>query len=87
LIVVDDGSTDADVPAALDVLESDYHFQARGWKLLREPNRYLGGARNRGARDAAGKYVLFMDDDNTAKSHEVQRLSPQSAPTRIRTLV
>jgi hypothetical protein len=46
LVVVDDGSSDAEVPAALDLLESDYHFAARGWLLLREPNRYLGGARS-----------------------------------------
>jgi len=71
LVVVDDGSTDPEVPALLDAMEKDYHFGARGWKLLREPNRYLGGARNRGAREAAGKYILFMDDDNVAKPYEV----------------
>ncbi|KAK3272072.1 hypothetical protein CYMTET_19608 [Cymbomonas tetramitiformis] len=71
LVVVDDGSPDPSVPPLLDQLEQDYNFEQRGWLLLREPNRYLGGARNAGARAAAGKYILFMDDDNCAKPHEV----------------
>jgi len=68
---VDDGSPQEDVPAALDALERNFSFAARGWVLLREPNRYLGGARNRGFSEARGKYVLFMDDDNCAKPFEV----------------
>ncbi|KAK9806917.1 hypothetical protein WJX72_007378 [[Myrmecia] bisecta] len=71
LVVVDDGSPDPTVAAALDKLEADLDFQARGWLLLREPNRYLGGARNRGVEACAGEFVLFMDDDNYAKPHEV----------------
>uniref|UniRef100_A0A061RV84 Succinoglycan biosynthesis protein ExoO n=1 Tax=Tetraselmis sp. GSL018 TaxID=582737 RepID=A0A061RV84_9CHLO len=72
LVVIDDGSPNADVPAALDQLEAKFSFQARGWSLLREPNRYLGGARNRGVSAARGEYVLFMDDDNVAKPYEVE---------------
>lgn len=71
LIVVDDGSPDPSIPEHLDALEADFDFKGRGWRLLREPNRYLGGARNAGARAARGKYLLFMDDDNAAKPYEV----------------
>jgi glycosyltransferase involved in cell wall biosynthesis len=72
LVVVDDGSPQADVPAALDAVESQYEFARRGWSLLREENRYLGAARNRGVRESKGEYILFMDDDNVAKPFEVR---------------
>ena len=72
LVVIDDGSPDPNVTHALDRIERDFQFPARGWKLLREPNRYLGGARNAALARARGEYVLFMDDDNYAKPHEVQ---------------
>lgn len=69
VIVVDDGSSDSEALAYLDSLEHD--FAMRGWKLLRQENRYLGAARNTAARYAEGEYLLFMDDDNVAKSHEI----------------
>lgn len=69
VILVDDGSTGEDVPAFLDELEAD--FAPRNWTVLRTENRYLGAARNAGFKVAVGKYVLFMDDDNIAKSDEV----------------
>ncbi|XRB01883.1 glycosyltransferase [Pycnococcus provasolii] len=72
LIVIDDGSSDADVSAALDAIELEWRFAERGWLLLREPNRYLGGARNTAASHAQGEYILFVDDDNIAKPFEVR---------------
>src|SRR5205807_8616085 len=49
-------------------------FQERGWVVLRQENRYLGAARNQAARRAHGEFLLFMDDDNYAKPHEVSTL-------------
>uniref|UniRef100_A0A061RCB2 Glycosyl transferase family 1 n=1 Tax=Tetraselmis sp. GSL018 TaxID=582737 RepID=A0A061RCB2_9CHLO len=69
LLLVDDGSTTAEARAFLDDLEPA--FRERGWTVLRITNRYLGAARNEGFRHARGKYVLFMDDDNYAKPHEI----------------
>ncbi|MDP3921247.1 MAG: glycosyltransferase [Candidatus Omnitrophota bacterium] len=67
IILVDDGST---VPSALSYLHSlSEKFQSRGWTLIRQPNRHIGAARNRAADNAKGKYLLFHDDDNTAKPH------------------
>eukprot|EP00899_Mesostigma_viride_P028429 jgi/Mesvir1/8771/Mv02685-RA.3 len=68
-LLIDDGSTDKDVPPVLDALEPE--FGLRGWTILRESNRYLGAARNTAFRQAKGKYVLFMDDDNYAKPGEI----------------
>jgi glycosyltransferase involved in cell wall biosynthesis len=69
VILVDDGSTDPDAIAALDALEAE--FASRGWRIVRQENLYLGAARNTAARHARGKYLLFMDDDNCAKPHEI----------------
>ncbi|GAQ86323.1 hypothetical protein KFL_002820190 [Klebsormidium nitens] len=69
VVLVDDGSTQEDAIRFLDEIEPV--FQSRGWRVYRQANAYLGAARNAGARLAKGKYILFMDDDNWAKPHEV----------------
>lgn len=47
LIVVDDGSNDPDSIRYLSDLSWSW-WQEKPWKVLREPNRYLGAARNTG---------------------------------------
>jgi glycosyltransferase involved in cell wall biosynthesis/GT2 family glycosyltransferase len=69
VVLVDDGSPS---PAAQQYLEGlRDEFAWRGWTLHRQPNAYLGAARNAAARLARGEYVLFMDDDNIAKREEL----------------
>ena len=69
VILVDDGSTKSEAIAFLASLEPE--FKGRGWQIVRQENRYLGAARNTGARHARGDYLVFMDDDNVAKPHEL----------------
>eukprot|EP00959_Pyramimonas_sp_CCMP1952_P228579 4778765-Pyramimonas_sp.AAC.1 len=47
------------------------NFERRGWQIVRSENLYLGGARNKAARYTKGEFILFMDDDNYAKPHEI----------------
>jgi len=56
LIVVDDGSTD-DTPAILDT------YGAR-INVVRQENRGVSAARNRGVREAAGSLIAFLDSDD-----------------------
>ncbi len=62
VILVDDGSTQPTARVFVDSLEDE--FQARGWTLIRQENRYLGAARNAAARAAKGDYLFILDDDN-----------------------
>ncbi|ORY40718.1 hypothetical protein BCR33DRAFT_357335 [Rhizoclosmatium globosum] len=73
VIIVDDGSSD---PVSLSYVRelSWKWWEQKGWKVLFETNRYLGAARNTGARAAVGKYVLFLDDDDYSKPHHIETL-------------
>ncbi len=71
VIVVDDGSPGEGVRRELEAVEREFDFAGRGWRLIRQENRYLGAARNRAASEARGEYLLFMDDDNVAKRQEI----------------
>ncbi len=69
VVLVDDGSKTPEAVKFLKELEPD--FKSRGWKIIRQKNRYLGAARNTGIRASRGRYVLFFDDDNALLPHAV----------------
>jgi len=69
VVVVDDGSDEAS-RRGLEALTR--HFPRV--RLVFQPNLYLGAARNTGARNARGRYLLFMDDDNCAAPLELEVL-------------
>jgi GT2 family glycosyltransferase len=55
LIVVDNASTDSTTHVA----------ERHGARIVPEPRRGIGQARNAGAREAAGRWLLFLDADTT----------------------
>jgi GT2 family glycosyltransferase len=59
LVVVDNGSTDA-TRQVIDEVAARAPLPVRG---VFEPRRGLSSARNRGLREARGRWVLFTDDD------------------------
>jgi len=69
VVLVDDGSNLPEASSLLEHLETP--FNARGWKIVRTANKYLGAARNTGANLATGKYLFFLDDDNYLKSNAI----------------
>jgi O-antigen biosynthesis protein len=70
VVLVDDGSDRPEALAALDGLEAE--FAERGWRIIRQANRYLGAARNTGWRAARGEFIIFHDDDNISMPHLVE---------------
>jgi glycosyltransferase involved in cell wall biosynthesis len=72
VVLVDDGSTQADSIAFLDALEKkQFRFALT---IVRTPNRYLGAARNAGVQRARGEFVKFQDDDNLPMAFEIESL-------------
>ncbi len=59
LIVVDDGSKDDTTKLA-----SSYAAEDPRVRLIRQQNRGLAGARNRGLTESSGEYVVFLDSDD-----------------------
>jgi len=57
LLIVDDGSTDGTEALCAELAKRP------GVRYLRQPNRGVASARNRGIREAAGDVVAFTDDD------------------------
>lgn len=59
LIIVDDGSTDNSLQVAQVACRGDPRV-----KLIRQINRGLGAARNRGLAEVLGEYVYLLDSDD-----------------------
>jgi glycosyltransferase involved in cell wall biosynthesis len=72
LLVVNDGSTQ---PRTLEVLAV---LRRAGYRILDQENGGLAAARNRGVREARGRYILPLDADN--------RMVPDFAAVAIRAL-
>jgi glycosyltransferase involved in cell wall biosynthesis len=67
LIVVDDGSTDANTLAELDALRS------RGICVVRQENMGVGPARNAGIRASHGLYIFPLDADDRLRAGWIDR--------------
>jgi glycosyltransferase involved in cell wall biosynthesis len=61
IILVDDGSTDPESREMVDRLESEGPANLR---VIRKANGGLASARNRGAEEAAGEYLMLLDADD-----------------------
>jgi glycosyltransferase involved in cell wall biosynthesis len=71
VVVVDDGSLTEEGRRGFEACAERY--AARGWKFLRQTNRYPGAARNTAAREANTEFLLFFDSDDFAMTPLVER--------------
>ena len=67
LIVVDDGSEDDTQEVA-----SKYSAKDPRVRLIRQHNRGLAGARNRGLSESRGEYVVFLDSDDRLQEEALE---------------
>ena len=69
VITINDGSTDG----SLNILQ-EYHSKYENIIILDEENSGLSETRNKGMRIAKGKYILFLDSDDTLTPNSIENL-------------
>ena len=81
IIIIDDGSMDSYTLEVLERLSKDSRI-----KLIRHLNSGPSAARNRGIREAKGKFILPLDADNYLSRDAVQLLYEQliAAPPEVK---
>jgi len=82
LIVVDDGSSDAESIAVFDAMEARYGAQ-RNWRFLRKPNEGISATRNYAAAAAEGELLAFVDADNIPHPHMLDTLERRLHHARL----
>ncbi len=78
IIAVDDASTD-DSLAILREYEGKYPGKVR--VIASEINRHQGGARNAGIKEAAGKWISFIDSDDWVSPDYYEKLFKRAGET------
>lgn len=74
VIVVDDGSTD-NTDEILEKYASNFRSQVLGFKIINQENQGSNPARNRGAQEAKGEYLLFCDADITTEPSMLEKMA------------
>lgn len=69
IILIDDGSTDSSGKMCDDLAKEDERI-----KVIHQKNRGLSGARNTGLENATGKYIMFLDSDDTFDKNACKNL-------------
>lgn len=74
LVCVDDGSTDNTAEICRKFAETNSEI-----KLICTENKGVSSARNTGIKNAAGKYVVFMDGDDMLKGSALKSIAENTA--------
>ena len=67
-VIIDDGSNDKSVEKILSFKDK------LKFKLIKQKNAGLGPARNKGIKNASGKYVAFLDSDDEISHFYMEKL-------------
>lgn len=74
VIVVNDGSTD-NTNEVLKKYASIFKFRVLNFKIINQKNQGSNQARNRGAQEAKGEYLLFCDSDIAMEPSMLEKMA------------
>lgn len=69
LLLIDDGSTDASYALCLDYAKTDPRI-----RVYHKENGGVSSARNMGLMNCRGNYIFFLDSDDVASPHALEKL-------------
>lgn len=69
VLLINDGSTDTSLDICYEYAQSDFIF-----KVFNKENEGVSATRNFGIRNATGKYIMFLDSDDTYTPETVKRV-------------
>lgn len=69
VILIDDGSEDASMVIALNYIAGDNRF-----KIIRQENSGLSKARNKGLESTQGRFIWFIDSDDTINKGSIYKV-------------
>lgn len=69
IIIVDDGSTDKSLEISQEFSKNDLRF-----KIFLQGNKGPSAARNKGLKEAKGKYFFFLDSDDTIDKQLIKHM-------------
>ena len=70
LIIIDDGSE----PGMAEYID-EYDFRQAEVRIIHQDNTGVAGARNRGLEECSGKYVTFVDSDDTVSKDCFEKIT------------
>lgn len=80
IVIVDDGSEDCSLDVARGVLLA---CPTAKWRVVRQENSGVASARNRGAREATGEWVLFLDPDDVLAPETIELLVRGATESKV----
>ena len=88
VILVDDCGTDGSMKIVNNYFNVNLNENGNKWRILKhEKNRGLSAARNTGTADARGKYIYYLDSDDTITSDCLEKLVDEAERTEAEMVV
>lgn len=76
IILIDDGSIDGSLQICNELQEKDNRI-----RVIHQENRGVSVTRNRGIREAAGEYILFVDADDIIEKNMIEYMLQKAVET------
>lgn len=82
ILLIDDGSLDNSLKLCNEFQEQDSRI-----RVIHQKNRGVSATRNRGIREAAGEYILFVDADDIIENNMIEYMIQKAIETESKIVI